>query len=65
MAEKRGREFAVLPAATIIKRSGSIPRNPNILLLVSDQGAMVTVNGGETWSSWYNQPTAQMYHADG
>jgi photosystem II stability/assembly factor-like uncharacterized protein len=39
------------------------PDNPNILLVVSDQGAIVTVNGGETWSSWYNQPTAQMYHA--
>ena len=32
------------------------------LVLVSDQGAVVTVNGGETWSSWYNQPTAQLYH---
>ena len=31
-------------------------------MLVSDQGAIVTVNGGETWSSWYNQPTAQLYH---
>ena len=39
------------------------PSNPNILLIVSDQGAIVTVNGGESWSSWYNQPTAQMYHA--
>src|SRR5712691_437378 len=38
------------------------PNNPKILLLVSDQGALVSVNGGETWSSWYNQPTAQMYH---
>ena len=38
------------------------PHDPNIILLVSDQGAMVTVNGGETWSSWYNQPTAQLYH---
>ena len=38
------------------------PENPNIILLVSDQGAIVTVNGGETWSSWYNQPTAQLYH---
>ncbi len=38
------------------------PRNPRILLLVSDQGAVVSVNGGETWSSWYNQPTAQLYH---
>jgi photosystem II stability/assembly factor-like uncharacterized protein len=38
------------------------PDNPNVILLVSDQGAIVTVNGGETWSSWYNQPTAQFYH---
>jgi photosystem II stability/assembly factor-like uncharacterized protein len=38
------------------------PNNPNTILLVSDQGAIVTVNGGETWSSWYNQPTAQLYH---
>src|SRR5256884_139179 len=28
----------------------------------SHDGAVVTVNGGETWSSWYNQPTAQFYH---
>ena len=39
------------------------PDHPNILLIVSDQGAIITVNGGQTWSSWYNQPTAQMYHA--
>ena len=38
------------------------PNNPNIILLVSDQGALVTVNGGASWSSWYNQPTAQIYH---
>ena len=38
------------------------PRDPRILLLVSDQGAVVSVNGGESWSSWYNQPTAQLYH---
>jgi photosystem II stability/assembly factor-like uncharacterized protein len=38
------------------------PNDPNTILLVSDQGAIVTVNGGETWSSWYNQPTAQLYH---
>ena len=38
------------------------PRNPRILALVSDQGAVITVNGGESWSSWYNQPTAQLYH---
>src|SRR5207247_2233337 len=38
------------------------PDDPNIILLAGDQGAVVTVNGGETWSSWYNQPTAQFYH---
>ena len=38
------------------------PRDPRILLLVSDQGAVISVNGGESWSSWYNQPTAQLYH---
>jgi len=38
------------------------PNNGNIILIVSDQGAIVTVNGGSSWSSWYNQPTAQLYH---
>ena len=38
------------------------PETPAILLLAGDQGATVSVNGGETWSSWYNQPTAQLYH---
>ncbi len=38
------------------------PNDPNIQLLVSDQGAVITVNGGASWSSWYNQPTAQFYH---
>jgi photosystem II stability/assembly factor-like uncharacterized protein len=38
------------------------PDNPDIILLVADQGAIVTVNGGKSWSSWYNQPTAQFYH---
>src|SRR4051794_7730303 len=36
--------------------------NPDVILLGSDQGAIVTVNGGKSWSSWYNQPTAQLYH---
>ncbi len=38
------------------------PDNPSIILIASDQGAIITVNGGETFSSWYNQPTAQFYH---
>src|SRR5205823_1152042 len=35
------------------------PSDPRVILLAGDQGALVTVNGGESWSSWYNQPTAQ------
>ena len=38
------------------------PNNPDIIALASDQGAVISVNGGESWSDWYNQPTAQMYH---
>lgn len=38
------------------------PDDPRTILLGSDQGAVITVNGGATWSSWYNQPTAQFYH---
>jgi photosystem II stability/assembly factor-like uncharacterized protein len=38
------------------------PNNPDIMLLVADQGAVVTLNGGETWSSWYTQPTAALFH---
>lgn len=38
------------------------PNNTDIILLASDQGAIITVNGGQTFSSWFNQPTAQFYH---
>ncbi|MGA8069473.1 MAG: hypothetical protein WCA47_19225, partial [Terriglobales bacterium] len=38
------------------------PENPDIIALAVDQGATISVNGGRTWSSWYNQPTAQFYH---
>jgi len=38
------------------------PKDSNVIILTSDQGAIVSVNGGQSWSSWYNQPTAQLYH---
>ncbi|MDA0681089.1 MAG: glycoside hydrolase [Proteobacteria bacterium] len=38
------------------------PEQPDIMLFAADQGATITINGGRTWSSWYNQPTAQLYH---
>lgn len=40
------------------------PNDSRIIALVSDQGAVVSVNGGKTWSSWFNQPTAQLYHVN-
>ena len=38
------------------------PNNTNIIAIGLDQGGTITVNGGETYSSWYNQATAQFYH---
>ena len=38
------------------------PDNPEIVMLAADQGAVISLNGGETWSNWYNQPTAALYH---
>jgi len=38
------------------------PTNPQRMIFGSDQGAGVSVDEGHTWSSWYNQPTAQFYH---
>ena len=38
------------------------PDNPDIIMLAADQGAVISLNGGETWSNWYNQPTAALYH---
>lgn len=38
------------------------PEDSDRMILSSDQGTIISLNGGKTWSSWYNQPTAQMYH---
>jgi photosystem II stability/assembly factor-like uncharacterized protein len=38
------------------------PHDPARQILGVDQGAVVTLDGGATWSSWYNQPTGQFYH---
>jgi photosystem II stability/assembly factor-like uncharacterized protein len=38
------------------------PRSPTRMIVGSDQGAVITLDHGRTWSSWYNQPTAQFYH---
>ncbi len=38
------------------------PDDPQRMILGSDQGAAISVDGAITWSSWFNQPTAQFYH---
>ena len=38
------------------------PRDDNRMVLSTDQGTVVSVDGAQTWSTWYNQPTAQIYH---
>ncbi len=38
------------------------PADSNRMILGGDQGVLVTLDGAKTWSSWFNQSTAQMYH---
>jgi photosystem II stability/assembly factor-like uncharacterized protein len=38
------------------------PANPDIIAYAADQGATITLNGGKTWSTWFNQATGQLYH---
>ena len=37
------------------------PRNAEIMIQANDGGANVSLNGGRTWSTQYNQPTAEIY----
>ncbi|MBL6749845.1 MAG: hypothetical protein ISP90_04950, partial [Nevskia sp.] len=38
------------------------PRHPERWVAASDQGTTVSLDGGASWSDWYNQPTGQFYH---
>lgn len=38
------------------------PKHPERMVTAADQGTVVSVNGGASWSDWYNQPTGQFYH---
>jgi photosystem II stability/assembly factor-like uncharacterized protein len=54
--------FKGAPGGDDYQRIWISAENPQVIALSSDQGAVVSVNGGATWSTWYNQPTAQFYH---
>ena len=38
------------------------PKDSARMILATDQGTTISVDHGQTWSTWYNQPTAQLYH---
>ncbi|HMD34867.1 MAG TPA: hypothetical protein VKH42_07860 [Vicinamibacterales bacterium] len=61
---KTWRAFRGAPGGDDYHRVWINPDNPKTILIASDQGAIITVNGGESWSSWYNQPSAQFYHVN-
>ncbi len=60
-----GRTFTVLkgaPGGDDYRILWIDPTETRRMVLGSDQGTNVSLDGGQSWSSWYNQPTAQMYH---
>jgi len=54
--------FAGAPSGDDFHLAWIDPRDPARMIFGVDQGAIVTVDAGKTWSSWYNQPTGQFYH---
>jgi photosystem II stability/assembly factor-like uncharacterized protein len=54
--------FKGAPGGDDYQRIWISTENPDIIALSSDQGGVISVNRGATWSSWYNQSTAQFYH---
>ena len=58
-----GKNFTLLPARHGDHHGLWIdPENPNRIANVSDGGAAISTDGGKTWTTEYNQPTAQFYH---
>ncbi len=58
-----GRSFNLLPAPHGDHHGLWIdPENPDHMINGNDGGATVSLDGGHTWSTQYNQPTAQFYH---
>lgn len=63
--EDGGRSWSAVrgaPGGDDYQRIWVNPNNPDIVLAIADQGAVVSANRGMSWSNWYTQPTAAMYH---
>ena len=57
-----GTTFEVIPVPHVDVHDLWIhPGDPQRMVVANDGGAQVTVNGGETWSTYFNQPTAEFY----
>ncbi len=64
-SEDGGKTFTVFKGAPGGDDYHSIwiaPEDGQRMIISSDQGTVISLNRGQTWSSWYNQPTAQLYH---
>lgn len=64
-SEDGGKSFYVLrgaPGGDDYHQIWIDPRNSARMVLGTDQGTTISLDFGRTWSSWYNQPTAQIYH---
>lgn len=64
-SEDGGRSWSAVrgaPGGDDYQRTWINPTNPDIVFTVTDQGAVVSANRGLSWSNWYTQPTAAMYH---
>jgi photosystem II stability/assembly factor-like uncharacterized protein len=64
MTTDAGKTFAPVkgaPGGDDYRQMWINPKDGNRMVLSSDQGTLVSVDGSKTWSTWYNQPTAQLY----
>ena len=57
-----GRRSRARPAATTIRTAGSIRTIPTSCSSPPTRAPSSRSTAAQTWSSWYNQPTAQLYH---
>jgi len=64
-SEDGGKTFAIVrgaPGGDDYHQIWVDPDDSNRMILATDQGTTISLDYGKTWSSWYNQPTAQLYH---
>ena len=64
-SEDRGKTISIVrgaPGGDDYHQLWIDPKNSASMVLGTDQGTTLSLDRGHTWTSWYNQPTAQLYH---